>query len=231
MRPLLCVVMPVLNEAQTLEARLMLLQPLRQRGVRVVVVDGGSSDNTLSIATAHADLAFIAPRGRASQMNAGAAACPADMLVFLHADTQLPVAADLLVRRALTGPRSWGRFDIQLDSRRASLRLIARLINLRSRWTGIATGDQAMFMRYETFREVGGFPEIALMEDVAMSAQLRRINAPVCVPDLAVTSARRWEKHGVWRTVFLMWRLRLAFFLGADPNHLAAQYGYQPLQR
>ncbi|CAJ0794319.1 MAG: TIGR04283 family arsenosugar biosynthesis glycosyltransferase [Ralstonia sp.] len=226
-RPALCIILPVLNEAPTLEERLRALQAMRKRGARVVVVDGGSDDDTLSIARQHADLAFLAPRGRASQMNAGAAACPADILLFLHADTLLPSSADVLVARALRGPRQWGRFDVRLDSRRPALRLVETLMNVRSRWTGIATGDQAMFVRYEAFQEAGAFPDIPLMEDVVMSKRLKKLSPPACLRQRVVTSARRWERYGIWRTVLLMWRLRLAFFFGADPNKLAVQYGYQ----
>lgn len=231
MRPALCIVMPVLNEAQTLQERLLALAPFRERGARVVVVDGGSDDETLGIARRHADLAFPAPRGRASQMNAGAAACPADVLLFLHADTELPVCADVLLQQALRGVHCWGRFDVRLNSRRPLLRTVASLMNLRSRWTGIATGDQAMFVRYDAFQAVGGFLDIPLMEDIAMSRRLKRVSRPACLRAVVTTSARRWERHGVWRTVLLMWRLRLAFFLGADPHRLAVQYGYQPRPR
>jgi len=225
MRPSLCIILPVLNEASTLEERLLALQAVRKRGARIVVVDGGSDDHSLSIGRQHADLAFVAPRGRASQMNAGAAACPADVLLFLHADTQLPPSADVLVAQAIQGPRQWGRFDVHLDSCRPALRLIEVLMNVRSRWSGIATGDQAMFIKYEAFREVGRFPDISLMEDIVMSKRLKRLSPPACLRQRVVTSARRWERHGIWRTVFLMWRLRLAFFFGADPNQLAIQYG------
>lgn len=227
MRPSLCIIVPVLNEASTLEVRLRALQPLRERGAKLVVVDGGSEDGTLAIARQHADVAFHAPRGRASQMNAGAAACPADALLFLHADTQLPPLADLAVLRALRGHRVWGRFDVRLDSARLSLRLVSTMMNLRSRLTGVCTGDQAMFIDHETFVRAGGFPDIPLMEDIAICDALKRFCYPICLRQVVVTSARRWERHGVLRTILLMWRLRAAFFFGADPNRLAVQYGYR----
>jgi rSAM/selenodomain-associated transferase 2 len=228
MRPALGVVMPVLDEAGTLTARLRALQPLRRRGVLLVVVDGGSQDGTPAIAREHADLVLNAPRGRAAQMNAGAAACPAEVLLFLHADTALPDQADALVRRATRDPSAWGRFDVRIDSPRRALRLVEHMMNLRSRWTGIATGDQAMFVRRELFDQVGGFPDLPLMEDIALSRLLKRHARPVCIRQRVSTSARRWERHGVWRTVLLMWRLRLAYFLGADPRRLAIRYGYKP---
>jgi rSAM/selenodomain-associated transferase 2 len=228
MRPGLCIVMPVLDEATSLAARLKALDELRRRGARVVVVDGGSQDGTLAVAREHADLAFLAPRGRASQMNAGAAACPADVLLFLHADTVLPDNADVLVRRATLGPFSWGRFDVKIDSPLPLLRLVSTMMNVRSRWTGIATGDQAIFVRHDLFRRIGGFPDLPLMEDIAISRTLKRHSRPACLRERVATSARRWERHGVWRTIWLMWRLRAAYFLGADPRRLAVQYGYRP---
>lgn len=230
MRPALCVVVPVLDEADGLADRLRALNRLRERGARVVVVDGGSRDNTLELAREHADLAFRAPRGRGAQMNAGAAACPADTLLFLHADTQLPGDADALIESALRGRCDWGRFDVRIDSRRLALRVVANAMNLRSRWTGIATGDQALFVRHDLFCAIGGFPDIPLMEDIALSRLLRRHGPPACLRERVITSARRWERHGVLRTIFLMWRLRAAYFLGADPARLALKYGYQPRQ-
>lgn len=230
MRPALCIVVPVLNEGSDLAARLAQLEPLRRRGAHLVVVDGGSEDDSLAIARAHADLAFVAPRGRSAQMNAGAAACPADTLLFVHADTRLPADADALVARALDGPCGWGRFDVRIDSRRAALRLVERMMNLRSRLTGIATGDQCLFVRHELFRGVGGFPDIPLMEDIALSRRLLQHGRPACLREQVITSARRWERDGVWRTVLLMWRLRAAYFFGADPAQLALRYGYRPRQ-
>jgi rSAM/selenodomain-associated transferase 2 len=227
-KPALCIVVPVLDEAATLAASLQALAGLRRRGARVVVVDGGSQDDTLAIAREHADLALLAPRGRASQMNAGAAACPADVLLFLHADTVLPDDADALVRQATRGPFAWGRFDVHIDSPRPLLRVVSALMNLRSRRTGIATGDQAIFIRHELFRRIGGFPELPLMEDIAISRVLKQHGPPACLKERVTTSARRWERHGVWRTIFLMWRLRAAYFFGADPRELAVRYGYRP---
>lgn len=228
MRPGLCIIVPVLDEAGDLAARLEALQVYRQRGAHLVVVDGGSEDASLAIAREYADLALLAPRGRAAQMNAGAAACPADVLLFLHADTVLPAHADALVMHACADRSAWGRFDVHIESRRPLLRLVSLLVNLRSRCTGIATGDQAIFLRQELFRQVGGFPELPLMEDVAMSTLLRRLRPPVCLKAQVATSARRWERRGVWRTIFLMWRLRAAFYFGADPAQLAIRYGYRP---
>ena len=227
MNPALCIVVPVLDEAPNLAACLGALQPLRQRGTRVVVVDGGSSDDSLAIARDLADIAFIAPQGRARQMNAGAAACSAELLLFLHADTRLPHNADTLVRRATLGRTHWGRFDVTIDSPRPVMRIVEGLMNLRSRWTGIATGDQAIFVRKDLFDQIGGFPDQPLMEDVALSTLLKRHGPPACLRERVTTSARRWERHGPWRTILLMWRLRAAYFFGADPSRLAQRYGYR----
>ena len=202
--PTLAIIVPVLNEAPTLAARLAELQRFTARGVQVVVVDGGSDDQTLEIArqyTGNVDqsssnaLTLQAPRGRAAQMNAGAAACSATVLLFLHADTVLPDDADLLVLAACHGRHGWGRFDVRIDSRRPLLRLVGALMNWRSRWTGIATGDQAIFMRRCLFEQLGGFPEQALMEDLAMTRALKRCGPPACLNARVSTSARRWEQQ------------------------------------
>ena len=230
-KPALCIVVPVLDEAHDLASRLGELQRFRHRGVRVVVVDGGSSDDSLAIAAGLADLAFVAPQGRARQMNAGAAACTADLLLFLHADTRLPHEADTLVRRATSVGCDWGRFDVAIESPRRVMRIVEAMMNRRSRWTGIATGDQAMFVRRELFHRVGGFPDQPLMEDVELSTLLKRHGPPACLREPVTTSARRWERHGPLRTILLMWRLRAEYFLGADPARLALRYGYRPAQR
>ena len=222
------IVMPVFNEGSTLAARMKALLPLRKRGVEVVVVDAGSTDDTWAIASALANQVLLAPRGRASQMNAGAKDSTADALLFLHADSQLPDGADLLIAHALRAGHHWGRFDVRIDGCHAALRVVARLMNLRSRLTGIATGDQAIFVRRTVFELLGGFADLALMEDVELSTRLRRQSAPVCLQTPVITSGRRWEKHGVWPTIALMWWLRAAFFFGASTAALARWYGYAP---
>ena len=152
------------------------------------------------------------------------------ILLFLHADTALPENADHCIRQALQSGAVWGRFDVRIGSPRPVFRLIETLMNLRSCWTGVATGDQAVFVRRSAFEAVGGFEDIALMEDIALSSALLRLSRPACLRQRVTTSARRWEKHGVWRTVLLMWRLRAAYFFGADPARLALRYGYRPRQ-
>ncbi len=222
---MLSIVVPVLNEAAEIEAALHALAPFRARGCEVVVVDGGSADNTSALAAPLADRVTTASRGRASQMNAGAAAAKGDVLLFLHVDTRLPDNADILVRETLARSRRvWGRFDVRFTG--GALSLIAWTMNLRSRLTGIATGDQAMFVKRDAFARPGGFPAIALMEDIALSAQLKRFSRPICLAARVTTSPRRWQKHGTFRTVLLMWRLRLAYLFGARPDALARAYSY-----
>lgn len=222
----LSIIIPVLNEAAGIGPLLLRLAPMREREVELVVVDGGSSDGTAALAAPHADLVIVAQRGRASQMHAGALAASGDALLFLHADTLLPPGADALIEAALRS-HAWGRFDVALDGAHPMFRVIAAMMNLRSRLTAIATGDQAIFMRRAFYLQAGGFPQLSLMEDIAFCKRARRLAQPACLRQRVLTSARRWERNGIWRTIFLMWRLRLAYFLGGDPERLARQYGYR----
>lgn len=216
----LTIVMPVLNEARGLAESLQALAPLRARGHEVIVVDGGSDDASAGLAAPLADRVLHAPRGRAVQMNAGARAASGDVLLFLHADTRLPAAADEKILSAMQ-EHFWGRFDVEIDGRHPLLRVVAAAMNLRSRLTGIATGDQAIFVRREAFP---GFPEIALMEDIALSRALKRGGPPACLRNRVRTSGRRWESRGVLRTILLMWHLRALFWLGVSPERLARRY-------
>jgi len=225
--PALSIIVPVLDEGGIIADALAALAPYRARGAEVIVVDGGSRDSTIEAARPLADRVVTTPRGRGTQMNAGAAMAQGDALLFLHADTRLPPDADRLILHALK--RSpWGRFDVTIAGRSPLLRVVAATTNLRSRLTGIATGDQAMFMTRDSYLAAGSFPDIPLMEDIAMSKRLKRRGPPICLAGPAITSGRRWEKHGVVRTILLMWWLRLAYFLGADPARLARAYGYVP---
>ena len=219
----LAIIVPTLNEAAGIRAALAALGPLRAHGHEVIVVDGGSSDATVDLARPLADQVLGSASGRATQMNAGARAAGADRFVFLHADTRLPPHADALILSALEHAR-WGRFDVEIEGRHPLLKMIACAINLRSRLTGIATGDQAIFVRRDAF---SGFPEIPLMEDVAFSRAMKRAGRPACVRSRVVTSGRRWESRGVLRTVVLMWRLRLLYALGVAPQRLARKYADQ----
>lgn len=223
MKPKLSIVMPVLNEACRLADSLQALQPLRA-DCELLVVDGGSEDGSLSIAKPLADRVLSAPCGRAKQMNIGAADARADILLFLHADTSLPETAVESIVQAVESGAGWGRFDVKFDNEQTVFAVIAFMMNWRSRLTSIATGDQALFVTRAAFQAIGGFPNIALMEDIAISSQLKKIGMPRRLAEKVTTSARRWRQNGVLRTVLLMWRLRLAYFFGADPNKLAARY-------
>ncbi len=227
----LSIVVPVLDEAPRIAAALERLRPLRDRGHEVIVVDGGSSDATARLAAPLCDRLLTSARGRAVQMNAGAQAARGEVLLFLHADTQLPPDADRAILDGMIGAAaSWGRFDARIEGRHPLLRVIGSMMNLRSRLTGICTGDQCIFVASALFRRCGGFPPIELMEDIAMSARLRRVLPPLCLAGPVITSGRRWERHGVWRTVLLMWWLRLRYFLGARPADLHRAY-YGPRRK
>ena len=216
---MLSIVIPVLNEAGTIGGALGRLQALRERGAEVIVVDGGSTDGTAALAAPLADRVASSARGRAKQMNAGASLARGDVLLFLHADTCVPGDADRLV-----AGHAWGRFDVRIASTAPALRVVAAMMNWRSRLTGIATGDQAIFAATDLFRRAGGFPDIALMEDIAFSTRAKRLAPPACLSARVTTSGRRWEKHGVLRTILMMWWLRLAYAMGADPEKLARRY-------
>ena len=224
-QPSLSIVIPVLDEATTIVEALRALAPPRARGAEVIVVDGGSADDTVRLATPLADRALASARGRATQMNAGAKIARGDVLLFLHADTRLPADADRLIVEGLAqSRRAWGRFYVAIQGRHPLLPVIAAFMNARSRLTGIATGDQAIFMTRAAFTKAGGSPEIALMEDIEFVRCLQRISPPLALRARVTTSGRRWENRGVLRTVFLMWRLRLAYFFGASPEDLRREY-------
>ncbi|XKE44732.1 TIGR04283 family arsenosugar biosynthesis glycosyltransferase [Halomonas organivorans] len=222
--PDLAIIVPTLDEAGGIEACLRALQPLRARGAELIVADGGSRDATRTLAAPLASRLVIAEAGRARQMNAGARHSAARRLVFLHADTRLPPDAERCIAVALDASHAWGRFDIHLIGQPPMLAIIAAAMNLRSRLTGIATGDQALFMTREAFDAVGGFPEQPLMEDIEMSRRLKRLSPPACLRERVESSGRRWERHGVWRTILLMWRLRWRYWRGAAPERLARAY-------
>ncbi len=224
----LSIILPVLNEADGIARALAPLQSLRAEGVEVIVVDGGSTDETTERACGQCDILIAAARGRASQMNAGAKGARGDVLLFLHADSRLPEGAPAAVRAAIARGALWGRFDVRIAGHHPMLKVIAFMMNLRSRLTGIATGDQAIFLTREAFSRVGGFPDQALMEDIALSRTLKTRRRPACLRPRVTTSGRRWETHGVFRTVWLMWRLRAAYALGATPDALARRYDYLP---
>lgn len=219
------IIIPVLNEANAIKPTLLALQAYRQQGHEVIVVDGGSEDQTIELAEHLSDKVIRSQAGRARQMNAGAAVAKRDVLLFLHADTHLPQQApDVILHGLRTSGKTWGRFDVRLSGQHPLLAIVARLMNLRSRLSGIATGDQAIFVRQDAFLRLRGFAEIPLMEDIRLSRALLTISHPVCLRQTVTTSSRRWEQKGILRTIVLMWYLRLAHFLGKSPDELARLY-------
>ena len=218
------VVVPVLNEADCLPALLLQLRRLIDQGVEVVVVDGGSTDATVQQVRQAGFSVVAGARGRARQMNLGAAHATGDILLFLHADNSLPADWLQAIQAHLSPKTCWGRFDVRISGKSAMLPVIATFMNWRSRWSGIATGDQAMFMTREAFITVGGFPDQPLMEDIEISRRLLRISRPVCITSKTTTSGRRWETRGVWATIILMWRLRWRYWRGHPATELAKDY-------
>jgi rSAM/selenodomain-associated transferase 2 len=219
----LSIVVPVLNEAHNIAGCLTPLQALRRQGHEVIVVDGGSSDGTAASAQPLADTVIAAARGRALQMNEGARSACGDVLLFLHADTRLPDNAPALIAQALQD-HVWGRFDVVIEGRSRWLRVVAAMMNWRSRSTGIATGDQALFVTRAAFDAAGGYPDQPLMEDIELSKRLKRIGAPASLQQKVSTSGRRWDEHGTWRTILLMWRLRFDYWRGVPAARLLRRY-------
>jgi len=220
--------MPVLNEADGITATLLALAPLRAQGVELIVVDGGSRDATLALSRPLVDQVLCSAAGRALQMNAGAAVARSGWLLFLHADTTLPAAALRSIEQSVSAGARWGRFDVRISATsptvRAQLRLVAAFMNRRSRWTGICTGDQAIWVERALFEQLGGFAAQPLMEDIELSRRLRAVSRPAALREQVLTSGRRWETRGVWRTVWLMWRLRWRYWRGEAPETLARAY-------
>ena len=221
---LISIIIPTLNEEQTLPITLQLLQPLKEEGVEIIVVDGGSVDETLTVAEQYGTQTVQSKAGRARQMNAGAACAKGELLLFLHADTQLSSNAFTLLNKLTDKQLCWGRFNVNLDGSQFVYRIIENMMNWRSCLTGIVTGDQAMFVSKSLFEQVGGYPNIDLMEDIAMSKKLKKLAAPICIRRAVLTSSRRWEENGILKTVLFMWALRSAFFFKVDSAKLAKKY-------
>ena len=217
------IIIPTLNEELIIESALTRLQNLRP-ACEIIIADGGSTDATIDLAASYADQVISSPQGRALQMNAGASHASGDVLIFLHVDTVLPDKALALIEQSLSNTHSWGRFDIRLSGRHLMFRLIALMMNWRSRLTGIATGDQVIFVSKQAFSGVGQYPEISLMEDIALCKALNKISPPVCLGAKVTSSSRRWERNGIFQTIALMWIIRLLYFFGADPDVLAQLY-------
>jgi rSAM/selenodomain-associated transferase 2 len=219
----LSVIVPTLNEECGIAAT---LRRARQSGVReIIVVDGGSVDNTRAVAHELADLVLSAPRGRAAQMNAGAARASGDILLFLHADTLAPDGFAQAISAACREPGIiGGRFDVTLAPSSPLLRLTGELMNWRSRLSRIATGDQGIFIRRDVFTQLGGYADIPLMEDIDLSRRMKRAGRIACLQQRVTTSARRWQTQGVVRTILLMWSLRTLYFFGVSPSRLRRLY-------
>ncbi len=216
-------IIPTLNEFKRLRSCLLRLKGLHGE-YEVIVVDGGSQDKTHSRSVGLVNAFIRSEQGRALQMNVGADKATGDILVFLHADTRVPENVLSLIVDAMESGAAWGRFDVELEGEAPMLKWIARMMNYRSAITHICTGDQVMFMRQQVFKQVGGFPAIALMEDIAISKLLKKIAKPYRIKEPVVSSGRRWEKSGVWRTILLMWSLRLRYFFGTSPDKINRLY-------
>ena len=226
--PVLSVIVPALNEAENIAGTLLPLQEERGRSLEIILADGGSTDDTPALARPWINEFTSAPPGRASQMNAGAELAQGRYLFFLHADTQItPEALSELLAHCATGKAQWGFFRVRLAASRWRYRVIESFMNYRSQLTRVATGDQGLFVSKITFQKIGGFSTIPLMEDIEISKRLRKIAEPAVLKKSISTSARRWEQYGVFRTVLLMWYLRLAYFCGVSPETLHRYY-YKP---
>lgn len=222
--PLLSIIIPVLNEAAAITEQLPRWQQLQQAGCEVIVADGGSDDNSSSLLELHVDQLVSSAKGRAKQMNTAAKQASAAWLLFLHVDTELTVSIDEVIQQLAVSDAAWGFFRLRLSGQQWPFRVIERAINCRSRLTSVATGDQCLFVRADVFRCLAGYADIPLMEDVELSKRLRRLSRPLIINIPVVTSSRRWQQHGIIKTVLLMWRLRLAYFLGVSPQRLQQSY-------
>jgi len=220
----IAVIIPTLNEGLSIQKTLIELQAWRQRGHQIILVDGGSADATVSHAENLVDLVLLSPKGRALQMNMGAEHADADILLFLHADTILKEGADHLIIESLSRNKPWGRFNVTFTSDKLIFKIIALFMNIRSCITSIATGDQAIFVEKQLFDQVGRYPSQPLMEDIQLSILLKRQSRANCLKEVVITSSRRWEQQGVYKTILQMWGLRLAYFLGVSSERLKHWY-------
>lgn len=234
------IITPILNEADNLAHLFTNINSLNPSPQQVILVDGGSNDDSIRIVRSFINELMLdndckidwqmteSKAGRALQMNTGAALATGEVLLFLHADTQLPMNAIETISEAMKRAE-WGRFDVRIDSRQLMLQLVSQMINWRSKLSGIVTGDQAIFISQSLFEQVGGYPNQALMEDIELCKQLKRkllkgITKPACLKSKVITSARRWQQHGTWRTIILMWHLRFDYWRGVSADNIKARY-------
>ena len=222
----LSIIIPVLNEASILPDRLEALQFVRSRAVELIVVDGGSTDGSLEISRGLSDHTLKSPAGRARQMNEGAQHASSEWLLFLHADTRLDGEAFEALLEALIGEPGWGWFDVRIEGEHPLLSLTAAMMNARAGLTKVATGDQGLFVKKALFDAVGGFPDMPLMEDVALSKALRGVAKSTVIRTPLATDGRRWDQGGWFRTVLKMWGLRFAYWAGVGPDRLANYYAH-----
>ena len=222
----LSIIIPILNEANRIPQLTEELKKLKQCSCEIIFIDGGSKDNSVEIAEHAGFKVEITSCGRAHQMNTGAMFSTGSVLLFLHADTHLPNTVDLLVKKIFSDNPStcWGYFRVRISGYSKVLFIVGLMMNLRSYLTSIVTGDQVIFVKKKDFLKVGGFPEQLLMEDIELSKKLRALSRTGCINNHVITSGRRWELHGVWRTIFLMWRLRWDYWRGVPANQLAGRY-------
>ncbi|MCW9030480.1 MAG: TIGR04283 family arsenosugar biosynthesis glycosyltransferase [Gammaproteobacteria bacterium] len=219
------IIIPALNEESSIKNLLQQLQVSRQQGHEVIVVDGGSEDQTIAVSTLLADKVIQSDPGRAVQMNKGAVQASGDILWFLHADSVISENAIKNIQFNLNEQnKDWGRFNIKLSGLHYMFRIIEKMINFRSCLSSIATGDQGIFIKRKVFDDVGGYSNIPLMEDIDISKKLRAQSRSVCIKETLTTSSRRWEKNGILSTILLMWRLRFLYWLGISADKLASQY-------
>lgn len=221
---MISVIIPTFNEARTIQHFLQALQILRQQGHELILVDGQSNDKTIQLASPFVDQLFSSQKGRAKQQRLGAKKAKGDIFLFLHADTQLPPHAIEDILEKCDNNSAWGRFNVQLSGDSWFFRIIEKMMNKRSCWTGICTGDQAIFVTRLLYKQVKGMPNIALMEDIELSKRLLKYHKPLCLDSIVITSSQRWEKNGILNTILLMWSLRLQYFFGTKPADLLKKY-------
>lgn len=217
------IIIPVLNEVNKIAKTITIAQS--GKNIEILVVDGGSQDNTVELVQALGLKVLFASPSRANQMNVGAKAATGEILLFLHADTLLPRKFARNVRRVLCQPNIIaGAFALQIDGSLKGLRLVEKGVNLRSHFLSLPYGDQAIFVKTETFKALGGFPLLPIMEDFEFVLKLRNYGQIAIIPTPVITSCRRWQKLGVWQTTIINQLAIAAYFLKIPPERIAQWY-------